>query len=195
MIEIYSQNLGGVHFAVALSGGETVACAFSSHQPVALNSILINLPFNLPFQVFHTPTPHAQTLLCGLQSLYEGKDTDVDFCLSTADMPLYTQKVLHATMAIPVGYVTSYGAIAVAVGGGARAVGNAMACNRYPIVVPCHRVVKSDLGLGGYGAGGVGVKLEFLRRERRGYREPKEVAVDGGCLRVFPVEDVLAKYI
>ncbi len=114
--------------------------------------------------------------------------------LATAHLPSYTKKVLKATVAIPVGYVTTYGAIAEAVGGGARAVGNAMACNRFAPVVPCHRVVKSDLSLGGYGAGGLQVKFEFLSREKRGYTEPKTVEVSGGQLKVFPVEHVLAKF-
>jgi hypothetical protein len=55
-------------------------------------------------------------------------------------------------------------------------------------------VVRGDLGLGGYGAGGLKVKLEFLRREKRGYSEPKVVEVCGGQLMVFPVEQVLKKY-
>jgi hypothetical protein len=68
-----------------------------------------------------------------------------------------------------------------------------MACNRFPIIVPCHRVVKGDLGLGGYGAGGLKVKLEFLRREKRGYTKPKTVEACGGQLHLVPVEQVLAK--
>ena len=79
-----------------------------------------------------------------------------------AHLPSYTQKVLKATPAVPAGYVTTYGAIAEAVGGGPRAVGNAMACNLFAPVVPCHRVVKSDLTLGGYGIGGLQVKYTFL---------------------------------
>jgi O-6-methylguanine DNA methyltransferase len=194
LIEIYSQNLGGTTFAVALRQKEVAAVSFGSIQQTTLSHLLENLPFNESFQVFHEPSPHAQTLLTGLRDLYSGKEVKVKFCLATSKLPRYTQKVLKATLAVPVGYVTTYGAIASAVGGGARAVGNAMACNRFPIVVPCHRVVKSDLSLGGYGAGGLRVKMEFLMREQRGYSEPKETAVGGGCLRVFPVEWVLKKY-
>lgn len=194
MIEIYSQNLGGVYFAVALNQREIVASTFNCTQQTALRHILSRLPFNVPFQVLHQPTPYTQKLLDALRGIYDGKDVDAEFCLAKKDMPVYSRKVLQATLAIPVGYVTSYGAVAAAVGGGARAVGNAMACNRFPLIVPCHRVVKSDLGLGGYGAGGFRMKLEFLIRERRGYSQPEEIAVNGGCLRVFPVEWVLRKY-
>jgi O-6-methylguanine DNA methyltransferase len=194
MIEVYAQNIEGTWFAVALNHKEIVTSTFSITQEQAINSILTNLPYNLPFQVFLEPPAYAKTILNTLKDIYSGKDPGAQLLLATAHLPAYTKRVLKATLAIPTGYVTSYGAIAKAVGGGARAVGNAMACNLFPPVVPCHRVVKSDLGLGGYGAGGLGVKLEFLRRERRGFLEPKDIAVAGGCLKVFPVEQVLEKY-
>ncbi len=67
---------------------------------------------------------------------------------------------------IPWGEVRCYGEIAVAVGrpGAVRAVGTACGRNKYPLVVPCHRVVGAR-GIGGYGYG-VEVKEELLRRER-----------------------------
>ncbi len=195
MIEVYTQTFSGITFAVAIQNQEIESSTFSVDQKTAINNILSVLPFNAPFQVFHEPSPQAKTALSTIKDIYDGKDTASNLPLATAHLPAYTKKVLKATAAIPVGYVSSYGAIASAVGGGARAVGNAMACNRFAPVVPCHRVVKSDLSLGGYSAGGLGVKLEFLRREQRGYLEPKDVVVDGGCLRVFPVEFVLRKFV
>jgi hypothetical protein len=48
--------------------------------------------------------------------------------------------------------------------------------------------------LGGYGAGGLWVKLAFLDREKRGFSESKEVEVGSRPLSVFPVEYVLRKY-
>ena len=106
-------------------------------------------------------------------------------------LPSYTQRVLKATAQIPLGYVTSYSSIAKAVGGGPRAVGNIMAANPFAPIVPCHRVVKSDFGLGGYG-GGLKVKVELLQREKRGFSASKEVEVKGGSyLAVFPAEYAL----
>ena len=103
-------------------------------------------------------------------------------------MPAYTKKVLKATSAIPLGYVTSYGAIAKAVGGGPRAVGNIMASNPFAPIVPCHRVVKSDFTLGGYGVG-LKVKVAIVEKERNeGFLISKEIEVNGGQLTVFPVE-------
>ncbi len=194
LIEVYFQSFEGIIFAVATTNHEVVASAFSSDKKTALNSILRNLPLNMPFQVYDEPTPKAKEVLKTLKDIYDGKDPKTTLALATERKPGYTKKVLQATLVIPVGYVTTYGAIAKAVGGGARAVGNAMACNQFPMIVPCHRVVKSDFGLGGYGAGGLGVKLEFLRREKRGYSEPKTIKVCGGQLCIFPVEHVLIKY-
>jgi methylated-DNA-[protein]-cysteine S-methyltransferase len=195
MIEVYSQNRNGTFFAVALENHEVVAATFSCGQEDVLQSILFNLPYNQPFQIFYEPTPEARTLLQMVIDIYEGKETTKQSPLATKNLPVYTKKVLKATLAIPKGYVTSYGAIAKSVGGGARAVGNAMACNRFAPIVPCHRVIKSDFGLGGYSLGGVRVKLEILKRERRGFLESKVVDFNGFHLSVFPVEWVLAKFV
>ncbi|MDD3775523.1 MAG: MGMT family protein [Sulfurovaceae bacterium] len=66
---------------------------------------------------------------------------------------------------VPKGKVTTYQAIAHALGGKAyRAVGTAMAKNPNPVKVPCHRVVKSNAGIGNY-AFGVDKKIELLEKE------------------------------
>lgn len=195
LIEIYTQISDGVHYAIAINQQEIVTSTFAADEKTALHNILSNLPFNVPFQVFNEPSTQAKTTLKILKDIFDGKEANIDLPLSTDHLPAYTKKVLKATIAIPVGYVTSYGAIAQAVGGGARAVGNAMACNLFPPIVPCHRVVKSNLSLGGYGAGGLRVKLEFLRRESRSYSEPTKVEVCGNQLWVFPVEYVLRKFV
>jgi methylated-DNA-[protein]-cysteine S-methyltransferase len=79
----------------------------------------------------------------------------------------FQRAVWQATQDIPRGQTCSYGELAARVGrpGGARAVGQAMARNPWPIVVPCHRVVASDGGLGGYG-GGLHMKERLLSLER-----------------------------
>jgi hypothetical protein len=68
-----------------------------------------------------------------------------------------------------------------------------MATNCFAPLVPCHRVVTASLGLGGYG-GGLRTKYEFLKREKRGFKEEKQISLEGGILRVFPVEFVLRKF-
>lgn len=78
----------------------------------------------------------------------------------------FQQRILRKLQEIPRGAVVSYQALGAAAGApkGARAVGNAMHNNPVPIYVPCHRVIASDGGLGGYG-GGAGRKLQLLRSE------------------------------
>lgn len=80
----------------------------------------------------------------------------------------FSDSVYAATSRIPMGKVTTYGAIAKAIGfpGAARAVGQALGANPNPIVVPCHRVVRSDGVLGGYSGGeGPRTKAKLLSRE------------------------------
>jgi O-6-methylguanine DNA methyltransferase len=193
VIEVYSQISDGVTFAVALENHKILVTTFRADQQAALETILDNLPDEEPFEVCREASAEAKTVLDALKAIYDGRDTDATLTLATSRLPAYTNRVIQATIAVPVGYVTTYGAIAAAVGGGPRAVGNAMACNLFAPAVPCHRVVKSDFTLGGYGAGGLKVKLEFLKREKRGFTEPKTVEVCGGQLQLYPVEQVLAK--
>ncbi len=67
---------------------------------------------------------------------------------------------------MPKGKVTTYGELAKAVGlkNGQRAVGKIMNKNPYPVIIPCHRVVKSDGKVGGY-AYGEEIKSDMLTRE------------------------------
>ena len=77
-------------------------------------------------------------------------------------------KVWRALMAIPRGQVRTYTEVARQIGhpNSARAVANACAQNPYLREVPCHRVIRTDGGLGGYsGPGGVETKRKLLREE------------------------------
>jgi len=67
----------------------------------------------------------------------------------------FQRRVLELLRAFPRRRVLTYGGLARAVGcaGGARAVGRALATNPFPILVPCHRVVRADRALGGYVGG------------------------------------------
>lgn len=81
----------------------------------------------------------------------------------------FALKVFAALTATGPGELVSYSALAAAAGhpGAARAVGNVMAANPWPVIVPCHRVVKSDGGLGGFSRG-----VEWKQRllELEGYQ-------------------------
>jgi O-6-methylguanine DNA methyltransferase len=194
MIEVYSQSFNGVWFGFACAQQRIITSYFSDTQHLTLSKILCSLPINIPFQVFHEPSPFARNVLASLQCLYAGKNIDGSLPLELSHLTTYTQRVLKATMKIPLGYVTTYGSVAKLLGGGPRAVGNIMASNPFSPIVPCHRVVKSDFGIGGYVMGGIKVKVELLSREKQGFSESKSVDLNGCMLPVFPVELVLRNF-
>lgn len=83
---------------------------------------------------------------------------NVQFSLDVVDLSLcspFQQSVLCAEHRIPRGSVSTYQLIASHLGkrNGARAVGNALANNPFPIIVPCHRAIRSDRSLGGFQGG------------------------------------------
>ncbi|MFF5568672.1 methylated-DNA--[protein]-cysteine S-methyltransferase [Streptomyces sp. NPDC012623] len=87
----------------------------------------------------------------------------LDWSLSSG----FNERVLRELAAgVPYGTVVGYGTLAERVGhpGGAQAVGAAMGSNPLPVVVPCHRVVESGGGLGGFG-GGLETKRQLLALE------------------------------
>ncbi|NQT92913.1 MAG: MGMT family protein [Lentisphaerae bacterium] len=93
----------------------------------------------------------------------------IRFPLSLAQLhacPPFQQAVLRADHAIPRGKISTYGLVASHLGkpGAARAVGNALANNPFPIIIPCHRVIRSDRTLGGY-RGGPPMKRALLESE------------------------------
>jgi len=78
----------------------------------------------------------------------------------------FQKKVWRAMQKIPFGQTRSYGWLAKQVGGKnkARSAGSACGSNPIPILIPCHRVIREDGGLGGYG-GGLGIKRKLLKIE------------------------------
>lgn len=98
----------------------------------------------------------------------EGERNDIDFPLDLQLLTEFQKDVLLRLKSIPAGSVITYGDLARAAGrpGGARAVGQALAANPLPLALPCHRVVASDGGLGGFSSrGGVKDKAALLRME------------------------------
>jgi methylated-DNA-[protein]-cysteine S-methyltransferase len=88
--------------------------------------------------------------------------------LDLAAIDGFRRRVYAVTQAIAAGGVLTYGAVAAQVGASAsaRAVGQALGANPFPIVVPCHRVVATSGGLGGFSApGGVALKRRLLALE------------------------------
>lgn len=88
-------------------------------------------------------------------------------------LPPFTQAVLRMTAQIPYGHVRSYEWVARRVGkpGAARAVGNALGRNPLPIIIPCHRIVRTDGTIGGF-ALGTGWKKKLLALEKSLVKSP-----------------------
>jgi O-6-methylguanine DNA methyltransferase len=101
----------------------------------------------------------------------------VDFCdlrVACDNVTEFQARVLKACREIPYGETITYGELAVAASapGAARAVGNCMAGNRVPLIIPCHRVVLAGGPIGPYSAaGGSATKRRLLTMEAASFRE------------------------
>lgn len=104
-----------------------------------------------------------------LNAYFSGKKVNFNEKLDLSSGTFFEQKVWKKMLKIPYGKTISYGKLAVMAGDStkARAVGNACGKNPVPIIVPCHRIIKSDGGLGGYG-GGIELKKRLLKIEKFG---------------------------
>ena len=101
-----------------------------------------------------------------LAEYFAGSRRRFDLEVDLRPLTRFQRRVLEAAREIPYGRVVPYAELARRIGRprASRAVGNALGHNPVGIVVPCHRVVKSDGGLGGY-TGGVEFKERLLALE------------------------------
>ncbi|MGA5041162.1 methylated-DNA--[protein]-cysteine S-methyltransferase [Streptomyces capoamus] len=102
-----------------------------------------------------------------LRAYFAGERHAFDLSLDWSLISGFNRQVLRALASgVPYGTVVGYGDLAGRVGqpGGAQAVGAAMGANPLPVVVPCHRVVESGGGIGGFG-GGLETKRKLLALE------------------------------
>ena len=112
-------------------------------------------------------SPGIASLQEKLQRYFAGEPVDFrDVVLDPRQATAFQLRVWDVVRGIPRGQVQSYAWVAAQAGSpqAARAVGQAMDSNPFPIVVPCHRVVGQDGGLTGFG-GGLNMKRDLLRLE------------------------------
>jgi methylated-DNA-[protein]-cysteine S-methyltransferase len=90
-----------------------------------------------------------------LDEYFAGKRQDFDVPLDWSLTHGFTQRILRATAKVPYGQVSTYRQMATKAGNekAVRAAGNALGANPIPIVVPCHRILRTGGSLGGYGGG------------------------------------------
>lgn len=113
-----------------------------------------------------TSIPHLDRAMTQLSEYFSGGRQEFDVPLDLSGATDFQRRIYKRLVEIPFGRVVSYGDLADELGdpGAARAVGQAVGANPLPVVVPCHRVVRSDGRLGGF-SGGLTRKVELLRLE------------------------------
>ncbi|HUB73153.1 MAG TPA: methylated-DNA--[protein]-cysteine S-methyltransferase [Solirubrobacteraceae bacterium] len=101
-----------------------------------------------------------------LEEYFEGRRRTFELALDWALIGAFARRVLGVTYRIPYGGVLNYAQVAAGAGSprASRAAGNALGANPLPIVIPCHRVLRSGGALGGY-AGGLERKQWLLELE------------------------------
>jgi methylated-DNA-[protein]-cysteine S-methyltransferase len=161
---LHSTPFGPVAALWSVHGGEPKICRIVLSKPGApANQAVANS--------FPNYTASSCSEIDGLVSQIEEfmNGEDIQFPLDMVRLDLcsaFQQKVLRAEYAIPRGRVSTYQLIAKNLGNpnGSRAVGMALATNPFPIVIPCHRAIRSNGTLGGY-QGGWKMKRTLLQME------------------------------
>ena len=123
----------------------------------------------LPMARGAPPSASVQTLIARISGLLAGTRDDLaDITLDMAQVPAFRRRVYDMARSIPPGATLTYGKLAMRIGEphAARAVGQALGANPFPIIVPCHRVLAAGGKSGGFSAdGGVRTKLRLLQIE------------------------------
>ena len=127
------------------------------------------------------PPKHIQRAIDDITALLRGEKKSLRAIpLDMSRVATFNARVYQTTRAIPPGVTRTYGEVARAIGepDGARAVGQALGRNPFPIVVPCHRVLGADGKLVGFSAtGGIVTKLKMLRIE--GWKAEQQSLFEG----------------
>lgn len=156
----YESPLGTLLLAATPRGLVRVAFASEGHD-----SVLQHLADRLSPRVLESPV-QLDDVARELDEYFAGHRRSFDLPLDLALSNGFRREVLHHLPEIAFGRTETYTQVAAAVGNprAVRAVGSACATNPLPVVVPCHRVLRSDGSLGGY-LGGLDAKRALLALE------------------------------
>ncbi len=137
---------------VAATHRGLVKVAFGDSMPA--DKVLLDLAEDISPRVLEAPA-RLDSIRRQLDEYFEGRRTAFELTVDWRLSHGFGRRVLRQTARIPYGDVSTYKTVAAAAGSprGARAAGNALGANPIPIVVPCHRVLHSGGGIGGYGGG------------------------------------------
>jgi methylated-DNA-[protein]-cysteine S-methyltransferase len=160
----FETSLGWMAFAVR--DGAVAALSFGRRTPREAVDALGLPP---PVEVIDSPDSAEKALMRRLAAFADGADDDFrDVAVDTGHLTRFARRVVAACRRIPAGKTLTYAQLAAKAGSAraARAVGNVMAANRVPLLVPCHRVVGCGGSLGGYSApDGLEMKRRLLALE------------------------------
>jgi len=136
---------------LATTGLGLVRVAFPEEDT---DSVLERLARRISPRIVETPAPLEEARR-ELEEYFAGDRQSFELPLDWTLVSRFGRRVLDATAEIPYGGVLSYAEVAAEAGSprGSRAAGNALGSNPMPIVVPCHRVLRTGGALGGYGGG------------------------------------------
>ncbi len=131
------------------------------------DEVLDHLARNVSPRILRTSTPTITTARRELDEYFDGHRRTFDVPLDWMLTKAFRRDVLRATAQIPYGQTSSYQQVATVAGSpnAVRAAGSALANNPLPILVPCHRVLRTDGGLGQY-LGGQAAKIQLLTLEK-----------------------------
>jgi len=137
-----------------------------SYDTQPLEEVLVELARQLSPRVLEAPS-RLDDVRRQLDEYFVGRRHHFDLPVDLALARGFSRRVLETARRIPYGSVVTYREMAMETGSpkAVRAAGNALAGNPIPIVIPCHRVIRSDGSLSGY-VGGVDRKQLLLRLER-----------------------------
>jgi methylated-DNA-[protein]-cysteine S-methyltransferase len=124
------------------------------------------------------PTPAAAEAIAAVKRYFDGEETDFSgFALDLGEQGAFFKQVYEAARRVGWGHTTTYGALTKELGAGreaARDVGQAMAKNPVPLIIPCHRVLAAGGKIGGFSApGGSAAKLRMLALEGVQIEQPR----------------------
>lgn len=157
----YSWELTDIFLAATKNG--LVRISLSRNQDI--NQFAEYLKKKYESNVIKDTTPF-NSILIKLTNYFSGSATDLNEKLDLLDGTGFQKKVWQKVSEIKYGQLKTYKQIAIELGNpqSVRAVGTANGANPVPLVIPCHRVVQTNGGLGGYSAG-LDVKDALLRLE------------------------------
>jgi len=161
--ELHETPVGALLVAATAAG--LVRVALPAERP---DDVLDAIAGRVSARVVRAPRAEVAQARRQLDEYFSGARRTFELALDWRLTSGFRREVLHATARIPYGETASYREVATRAGRPAavRAAGTALATNPLPIVVPCHRVLRTGGGLGGY-LGGLEMKARLLELEGR----------------------------